>query len=918
MANIATKGPSADVTRLMREITKTRADEAARATPGYRQYYDEQMGFLGALNKASINRDRLNQLHPIGSQNIEDRRWMPSQGPIRQLGHDDTMGVAPAAPIISGSGSDNIMRGAAGDGANIATHPYQPAASFITSSGRVTLDPRLQDIIQTAAGQFPYRVEPFSGVSPRGTGTKNHPLGWAIDVNIYDQNGNLVPHYAGRALSIDQVKASPYGQFAALARQVQQQKYPELDSRFRAGAFFKSGVNPGDLMHFDISGGMLKGEPPQTQDWASLGVPDTSVAQAPTDGTRPIMYGMQGQVSKYAGMGLSEADISAAMKANAEARGYDYVEVPVSGDDKKGQQAWVTDHIKPGDGVAGFSAGGYVARDLARDLPQGTLSAAVVVGAPGVTAGDFSGIQASIDPTHSLQALQAIAPQTSGAAVQQSASLKGVTPQTLARMTGVVLAEARGEGPDGMAGVAAVIKNRALQAGGDLADGLKSKLGPIAPPMVGGYSAAEFQQAQQIVKGVVDGSIPDKTKGALYFANPDLSDPRLLKQITDVAQPFTTIGKTTFYGIPGQTPAAVAAASPALAAAYAEPDQAHLNEEWNKIVSGVVGGGQDAVTQLQHLGVGPWDNRAPVGGDITPATVAPNIATVPYQPRFSLGYTEADKSAIAGGLGYERPASTREGDPFSGQFFPSFTEPSNAGAGKMPQIYGSEGATLPSIDWSSGVQRIRGGAGDDPTASISPPPAEQPSRQPVVHQFDLSPTKDPLQSVNDYARYSSGATTPSMATTAPPTVKPDGGPGLDESMSYAMGNIIGSPTNMPTVAPAAAPALSYVPQKVAAPSVAPAPTRNIATVGPTQKPTMLNRVFGMPGMQTYNDASSVAQSVIAAAHAAGLGVSPFTPSGAGWHAPNFSSGSGGANFAYKPNGQGGGTYVNSYGQTMTY
>jgi hypothetical protein len=137
-------------------------------------------------------------------------------------------------------------------------------------------------------------------------------------------------------------------------------------------------------------------------------------------------------------------------------------------------------------------------------------------------------------------------------------------------------------------------------------------------------------------------------------------------------------------------------------------------------------------------------------------------------------------------------------------------------------------------------------------------------------------------------------------------------------MSYAMGDIIGSPTNLPTVAPAAAPALSYVPQKVAAPSVAPAPTRNIATVGPTQKPTMLNRVFGMPGMKTYNDASSVAQSVISAAHAAGLGVSPFTPSGSGWHAPNFQTGSGGANFAYKPNGQGGGTYVNSYGQTMTY
>jgi hypothetical protein len=205
----------------------------------------------------------------------------------------------------------------------------------------------------------------------------------------------------------------------------------------------------------------------------------------------------------------------------------------------------------------------------------------------------------------------------------------------------------------------------------------------------------------------------------------------------------------------------------------------------------------------------------------------------------------------------------------------------------------------------------------DTRASVAP------AEQPTVYESSRiaspamgSPARDPLQQVtSDYKGYIPGG----MATTAPPTVKPDGGPGLDESMSYAMGDIVGSPTNLPTVAPAAAtPALSYVPQKVAAPSVAAAPTRNIATVGPTQKPTMLNHVFGMPGMQTYNDASSVAQSVIAAAHAAGLGVSPFTPSGSGWHAPNFSTGSGGANFAYNPNGQGGGTYVNSYGQTMTY
>ncbi len=38
----------------------------------------------------------------------------------------------------------------------------------------------------------------------------------------------------------------------------------------------------------------------------------------------------------------------------------------------------------------------------------------------------------------------------------------------------------------------------------------------------------------------------------------------------------------------------------------------------------------------------------------------------------------------------------------------------------------------------------------------------------------------------------------------------------------------------------------------------------------------------------------------------------------GYSAPNFSKGSGGAIYAYKPDGNGGGTYVNSFGQTMTY
>lgn len=50
----------------------------------------------------------------------------------------------------------------------------------------------------------------------------------------------------------------------------------------------------------------------------------------------------------------------------------------------------------------------------------------------------------------------------------------------------------------------------------------------------------------------------------------------------------------------------------------------------------------------------------------------------------------------------------------------------------------------------------------------------------------------------------------------------------------------------------------------------------------------------------------------------GYSDSPFTPSGAGWHPPNYTPGPGGATNAYNPNGFGGGTYINSFGQELPY
>lgn len=119
------------------------------------------------------------------------------------------------------------------------------------------VDPRLQDILQIAATNFPLRVEAFSGATGRSSGTRNHPTGRAVDVVIYDEKGNALPNSPAdaRRKGVDLGPAvRVYEQFAQMAREVQTQKYPELDSKMRWGGYFRQGVSY-DLMHIDISGG---------------------------------------------------------------------------------------------------------------------------------------------------------------------------------------------------------------------------------------------------------------------------------------------------------------------------------------------------------------------------------------------------------------------------------------------------------------------------------------------------------------------------------------------------------------------------------------------------------------------------------------------------------------------------------------
>ena len=126
------------------------------------------------------------------------------------------------------------------------------------------------NVLKSAAASAPSsisRVEVFSGLTGRSTGTKNHPGGRAIDIHLYDASGNPIKNYIGKQgvrTAEDKKAYQTYEQFAQQARQIQMRDYPQLGDAFRWGGYFGGGVNPLDLMHFDLSGNIIG---PQTALW---------------------------------------------------------------------------------------------------------------------------------------------------------------------------------------------------------------------------------------------------------------------------------------------------------------------------------------------------------------------------------------------------------------------------------------------------------------------------------------------------------------------------------------------------------------------------------------------------------------------------------------------------------------------------
>jgi hypothetical protein len=116
-----------------------------------------------------------------------------------------------------------------------------------------TLDPRLRDIVGTAARNFEeahpgYRVEAFSG-RRHGAGQGPHASATgALDMQIVGPQGVITSRGTD--------PTGLYRELAQHARGVQLTKYKNLSGQFNWGGAFETSKGSGtpDLMHFDLSG----------------------------------------------------------------------------------------------------------------------------------------------------------------------------------------------------------------------------------------------------------------------------------------------------------------------------------------------------------------------------------------------------------------------------------------------------------------------------------------------------------------------------------------------------------------------------------------------------------------------------------------------------------------------------------------
>ncbi|SHF02782.1 Phage-related minor tail protein [Kaistia soli DSM 19436] len=191
---------------------------------------DDARGVLGQVfgGKSNPITDAASSLatSAVASMNVTAASVVINGGIGAALGANDNI-------LPKGIGSDAVAGGAL----NYARGSFQQ------------VNDKLKDILQTAASQFPMKVDAISGF--RAGDPRFHGQGLATDVQIFDKLGKAIPNYQSGA------GFRTYEQFAQTARQVQLEKYPELTDQFRWGGYFsgpKGKYGAADAMHFDLGG----------------------------------------------------------------------------------------------------------------------------------------------------------------------------------------------------------------------------------------------------------------------------------------------------------------------------------------------------------------------------------------------------------------------------------------------------------------------------------------------------------------------------------------------------------------------------------------------------------------------------------------------------------------------------------------
>ncbi len=164
---------------------------------------------------------------------------------------------------LVGAGASDLTRLLSPANTNKAGAPFDTLLSGGTGSPlsfvgnyRKGVDPRLTDILNSAAQQFPgFKVDAISGLRPGDP--RFHGKGLATDIQLTDLiSGKRLGNYQ------DAASFGTYERFAQTARQIQMQRYPELADKFRWGGYFsgaKGKYGALDTMHFDLGGAGMGG-----------------------------------------------------------------------------------------------------------------------------------------------------------------------------------------------------------------------------------------------------------------------------------------------------------------------------------------------------------------------------------------------------------------------------------------------------------------------------------------------------------------------------------------------------------------------------------------------------------------------------------------------------------------------------------